>query len=93
MQGEIAPQGWFSDPWELHEARYFSAGTATKLVRDGLVEAYEDPPDRPNVREPVPLDKENTDPTDLRRADEAERGAMDYSETAEVMLTAMWRAQ
>jgi hypothetical protein len=37
-------QGWSADPFGLHEQRYFSAGRATKLVRDGKVESYEDPP-------------------------------------------------
>jgi len=37
-------QGWSADPFGLHEERYFSAGRATKLVRDGKVESYEDPP-------------------------------------------------
>jgi phospholipase C len=37
-------QGWFEDPFRLHEARYFSAGRPTKLVRDGDVESYDEPP-------------------------------------------------
>jgi hypothetical protein len=38
------PQGWCEDPFQLHEARYFSAGRPTKLVRDGDVESYDQPP-------------------------------------------------
>jgi hypothetical protein len=37
-------QGWFDDPFRLHEARYFSAGRPTKLVRDGTAESYDEPP-------------------------------------------------
>jgi len=37
-------QGWFEDPFELHEARWFSEGRPTKLVRDGDVESYDEPP-------------------------------------------------
>ncbi len=37
-------QGWSADPFHLHEERYFSGGRPTKLVRDGKVESYEDPP-------------------------------------------------
>jgi hypothetical protein len=37
-------QGWCADPFGLHQARYFSAGRATKLVRDGGVESYDEPP-------------------------------------------------
>lgn len=38
------PQGWYEDPFRLHEARYFSAGRPSKLVRDGDVESYDEPP-------------------------------------------------
>jgi hypothetical protein len=37
-------QGWSADPFGLHEQRYFSAGRPTKLVRDGRVESYDEPP-------------------------------------------------
>jgi hypothetical protein len=43
MASEIT-QGWHDDPFRLHEQRYFSAGRPTKLVRDGRVETYEEPP-------------------------------------------------
>jgi hypothetical protein len=39
-------QGWQADPSGRHELRYFSAGNPTKLVRDGNVEAYDEPPAR-----------------------------------------------
>jgi len=38
------PQGWYEDPFRLHEARYFSAGKPTKLVRDGNIESCDEPP-------------------------------------------------
>jgi hypothetical protein len=41
------PQGWAPDPFGLHEARYFSAGQPTKLVRDGRVESFDEPPSHP----------------------------------------------
>src|SRR5579862_771113 len=37
-------QGWAADPFGLHAERYFSGGHPTKLVRDGNVEAFDDPP-------------------------------------------------
>jgi hypothetical protein len=40
--GEL--QGWHPDPFGLHEVRYFSAGRPTKLVRDGRVDTYDEPP-------------------------------------------------
>ncbi len=39
-----SPQGWYADPFRVHDARYFSAGRPTKLVRDGDVESYDEPP-------------------------------------------------
>ena len=36
--------GWQSDPFGLHEQRYFSQGQPTKLVRDRGREAYDPPP-------------------------------------------------
>ena len=41
--GEL--QGWHPDPFGLHEVRYFSAGRPTKLVRDGRVDTYDEPPE------------------------------------------------
>jgi hypothetical protein len=40
------PQGWYADPFGLHEYRYFSAGVPTRLVRDGSVESYDELPPR-----------------------------------------------
>ena len=37
-------QGWAPDPFALHEARYFSNGRPTSLVRDGDVQSYDAPP-------------------------------------------------
>ena len=42
---EKPPQGWFTDPFDVHEARWFSQGTPTALVRDGRTEAQDPPPE------------------------------------------------
>lgn len=39
-------QGWYRDPFGIHEDRYFSDGLPTKLVRDDGTESYDPPPDR-----------------------------------------------
>jgi hypothetical protein len=39
------PQGWFVDPFGIHEQRWISQGNPTALVRDGRVEAQDAPPD------------------------------------------------
>jgi hypothetical protein len=44
VSGKVV-QGWHSDPFGVHEARYISAaGQPTKLVRDRGVESYDEPP-------------------------------------------------
>ncbi len=37
-------EGWFVDPFKVHEARWFSVGTPTSLVRDAGVESRDEPP-------------------------------------------------
>jgi len=61
-------EGWHTDPWDLHEARWFSDGRATKLVRDGNQQAYEDPPEEPYLHLPEPIDGP-ADPDDVKRGD------------------------
>ena len=72
-------EGWYIDPYGRHEARWYSDGRPTKLVRDGTVEGYEEPPGQPPAQPPVPvpdrLVRKNAlhHGEDLRRADAAER--------------------
>ena len=40
----VKAQGWYHDPYGVHEERYFSAGEATKLVSDCGIESYDPPP-------------------------------------------------
>jgi hypothetical protein len=40
----MVAQGWYEDPFQLHEARWFSADKATSLVRDGEIESRDEPP-------------------------------------------------
>lgn len=69
-------EGWYTDPFGRHEARWFPAGTPTKLVRDGTIESQDPPPDEPYQQQPQPLEGVGpTKGTDLRRADEAEDGS------------------
>ena len=70
--------GWFVDPYHLHEYRYFSAGTPTKLVRDSGRESFDPPPDTPLTGVPVPA-APSAGPSpnggDMRRADDTGRAA------------------
>ena len=91
MTTQVA-QGWYHDPYCVHQDRYFSAGAATKLVRDDGHEAYDPAPDRPlPSADLVPAEQvgqETKDGIDLRRADdvgskpydlaEARRAALDF---------------
>ena len=65
-------EGWFTDPFGRHEARWLSAGTPTRLVKDGDTEAYDDPPDEPPTRVPERIAPAGG-PDSTRRADDAER--------------------
>jgi hypothetical protein len=48
-------EGWYTDPWGHHEARWMSDGVPTKLVRDSGLESYDDPPDTPPSQAWVPV--------------------------------------
>jgi hypothetical protein len=73
----LAAQGWYRDPYAIHQDRYFSDGQPTKLVRDGGVEAYDNPPPGPCPAVAlIPSEAEAGDRGEaggpgLRRADDA----------------------
>jgi hypothetical protein len=69
-------EGWCTDPYDRHEARWLSDGRPTKLVRDGSLTSYDDPPDGPWVKAPELLEPDPTAAhgSDLMRADAAESG-------------------
>ena len=87
-------EGWYQDPYQLHEERWLSGGQPTRLVRDGQTESYDEPPDLPLPDVLVPAGSAGDEPdsgSDLRRADEASgeppysaeqerRAAIDYFE-------------
>lgn len=66
-------EGWYTDPYGLHEARWLSDGRPTKLVRDGSVESYDEPPHQPPTQAPVRLEEDPVgSDDDLLRADDAQ---------------------
>jgi hypothetical protein len=67
-------EGWYTDPYQRHEARWMSQGTPTWQVKDGDVEGRDDPlPDEPFKVTPVRIDAEGPfDGSDQRRADDAQ---------------------
>jgi hypothetical protein len=67
-------EGWYSDPFGRHEARWMSNGKPTKLVRDSGVESSDPPPDEPFAHQPEPLEAAITPgPDDVHRADERQQ--------------------
>jgi hypothetical protein len=69
-------EGWFTDPFGRHEARWLSNGTPTKLVRDGEKESYDDPPAEEPSRTPERIEAGEglVEGQDLLRADEPGSG-------------------
>jgi hypothetical protein len=67
-------EGWFTDPFERHEARWMSQGTPTSLVRDGDVEGSDPVASGPFKVNPVRIEgRPPRDGSDMLRADDAER--------------------
>lgn len=59
--------GWFKDPYERHDARWFSNGAPTSLVRDGLETSTDLPPPRRYQGPLVPVEpSERTEVPDRR---------------------------
>ncbi len=71
-------EGWYTDPYGRHEARWMSAGKPTKLVRDGEVESYEDPPDTPPTQHAIEIEPSPGSVTaaDTLRADDGDPDTM-----------------
>lgn len=76
-------EGWYHDPFERHQHRWFSDGTATNLVRDDGVEAHDEPPDDQIPESGLePIESDGGDARDLRRADDSALAAPFDSEGA-----------
>ncbi len=70
-------EGWYVDPYRIHQHRWFSAGRPTALVRDGGIESEDPAPAEPFDGAPVRVTEDPTsgaDGADLRRADDAAGG-------------------
>src|SRR6202046_2259054 len=73
----LEQEGWYTDPWGDHDARWISDGVPSKLVRDGERESYDDPPDLPPSQAWVPIEPPpgSWTTTDTLRADDLEAEA------------------
>jgi hypothetical protein len=84
-------EGWYTDPYGRHEARWMSLGTPTALVRDGGVESQDPPPATPPTIEPVRIPAEaqgSVGADDLKRADHAENEPIDPDKLQQRFLDA-----
>jgi hypothetical protein len=72
METSENQEGWFTDPFGRHEARWLSNGTPTKLVRDGETEFYDAPPAEEPSQTPerIEEEEERVEGQDLLRADD-----------------------
>jgi hypothetical protein len=80
---DVTAEGWYEDPFGLHQYRWFSDGVPTSLVKDGAVEST-DPPPATAVSGPLvpeePAAASGAGGSDLLRA--GEPGVEDQSEAA-----------
>jgi hypothetical protein len=94
MRNTSQAQGWYRDPYGLHEDRYFSQGLPTKLVRDGERESYDLPPDQPLPEaDLVPAEQpggEAADGSDLLRADQTSSGRYDHDKALNEAFGMAW---
>ncbi|GAA1309707.1 hypothetical protein Psi02_27150 [Planotetraspora silvatica] len=82
----MKPQGWYRDPYGIHEDRYFSDGRPTKLVRDGAAEVFDEPP--PGLPPGPLVEVTSSEPGyggDLRRADDFAAGPAVFDKRKAVM--------
>jgi hypothetical protein len=79
MQQSTLIEGWHTDPFGLHDARWLSAGEPTKLVRDGSIEFYEPVPevDATVIPQPITTELRIADGEDLNRCDRRHRSQRD----------------
>jgi hypothetical protein len=73
MVTTLAAEGWCTDPYGVHEARWLSAGTPTALVRDQGIESRDPAPigRAPFSAEPIFWGQQGAAGTDLLRSDQA----------------------
>jgi hypothetical protein len=84
-------EGWFHDPYDLHEARWYSVGAPTSLVRDGALVGQDPAPEEPCTCPLVPVEDAG-DPSDLRRADDGGFGRSLKEAAADSVCTFHMRA-
>ena len=81
-------EGWYSDPYQLHEHRWFSDGAPTALVRDGGTTSQDPPPDTPFVEVPSLIESpQSRGVDDLRRSGQTQGESVDPVDAAWTYFT------
>ena len=84
----MSEEGWYTDPYELHDHRWFSDGSPTSLVRDGGKTSKDPAPDRPYVSEPRLVEPPSTLASDdLRRGGDQDHQSVDSVDAAWTYFT------
>jgi hypothetical protein len=81
-------EGWYTDPFRVHDHRWFSDGAPTALVRDKGTTAKDPPPETPYLEEPGLIDSLPSQARDdLRRGDDASAPSVDPVDAAWTIFT------
>ena len=79
VDDDTLAEGWYLDPYGVHQQRWISEGRPSNLVRDGDQESKDEPPDRPPSHPYVEIPFNSADSpgrSDLRRADDIQLQAV-----------------
>ena len=77
-------EGWYSDPYRVHEQRWFSDGTPTILVRDQGTTTKDPPPDGPYLEQPRLIE---STPDHFRRTNDDAGASVDPVDAAWTYFT------
>lgn len=90
MTDILPAEGWYRDPYGIHQDRWLSWGQPTSLVRDGERESDDPPPAGPLPDgDLVPAEQGGAEPrdgADLRRADDASSEPYDSAKARRAAL-------
>ena len=84
----MAEEGWYSDPYGIHEHRWFSDGAPTNLVRDQGKTSHDSPPQTAYVEEPHLIESASSlAEDDLRRCGAGGNNSVDPVDAAWTIFT------
>ena len=89
MVTTLRTEGWCTDPYGRHEARWISEGTPTHLVRDGSNESIDLPSGQPTGQAiPISWGEQTPHGADLLRSDQrVPEGSQLFERVAGIVLS------